>query len=362
MNVEDSRVSRPRAWWPITPGSAPGLLQIDPEAPKPQISVLAYRPESFVDAKLASVAEIKDYLDEWPAVWVNVDGLGDADVLEELGELFGIHRLALEDIVNVGQRPKAEPYQDELYVVLRAPSDATRRGVEQLSLFLGKNFLVTFQESSGDCFDGIRARLRQQETLVRSHPPDFLLYALIDAVIDAYFPKVESLRDRLESIESRILESPDRGSVARLLATKRRVLDLRRAVWPLRDCVSKLQRDAADYVSETTSMYLRDCLDHSLRLVELIELQREHVGDLMSTYMSVVSNRMNEVMKVLTIIATIFIPLSFIAGLYGMNFNSDISRWNMPELNWVGGYPFALSLMAAVAAGMLIYFKRKNWL
>ena len=362
MTLHPDPAPRPAAWWPIVPGSAPGQLQIDPDAPPPAITALGYSPEDHVEQPIERVAELEVFLPSWPSVWIDVVGLGDAEVLEQLGDLCGIHHLALEDVVNVGQRPKVESYKDRLFVVARAPATRRQRHIGQISIFLGSNFLITFQEDESEIFTHVRDRLHQKETLLREQPTDFLMYAVLDAVIDAFFPVVEDLRDRLEKLEERTLAEPDRGVVARILATKRRILDLRRAVWPLRDCVAKLQRDATDYVSENTAFYLRDCHDHALRLTELIEMQREQISDMMSIYLSAISNRMNEVMKVLTIIATIFIPLSFIAGLYGMNFNPERSVWNMPELNWAMGYPFALGIMAAVAVAMLILFRRKKWL
>jgi magnesium transporter len=232
---------------------------------------------------------------------------------------------------------------------------------EQLSLFLGRGFVLTFQERRGDGFDGVRARIEHGKALIRRSGADYLAYALLDAVVDGYFPVVESIRDELEVLEDEVLDSPERQTVSKIHAIKRRLQSLRRAIGPHREAINSLLRDSADFVEQDTALYLRDCYDHVLRLAERVEVYREQCADLMTTYLSMVSNRMNEVMKVLTIIATIFIPLSFIAGLYGMNFNPEISRWNMPELNWILGYPFALALMAILAGGLVLFFWRKGW-
>jgi magnesium transporter len=230
-------------------------------------------------------------------------------------------------------------------------------------LILGKDYLLTFQERPGDCFDLIRAGIRHEQSMMRlGLKPGLLAYRLIDASIDAYFPVLESIGDHLDRLDDQSAFAQSQTGFAELHGVKRELLMLRRAVWPLRDAINELRRETTPFVSAEASVYLRDCYDHAVQLIDLLESYRDISGDVRDFYLSSVSNRMNEIMKTLTVIATIFLPLSFIAGVYGMNFNPDVSRWNMPELNWRYGYQFALGLMAAVAAGMLLFFKRRGWL
>ena len=340
-------------------GQAPGMLSIDPAWPQPVIRVMAYGPDGYVEEQ-TEVDGLSSFLDAWPVAWVNVDGLGDEVVLRGLGEAFSLHRLALEDVVNLGQRSKVEAYDEDLFIVARTPSDWTRPA-EQLTLVLGSNYVLSFQETAGDSFDGVRERIRHGRGKIRKMGPDYLTYALIDAVIDSYFPILEEISGRLEALEEEVLDSPDQRTVAQVYEVKRRLLELKRTIWPQREALNSLIRDAGSQIGAETALYFRDSYDHAIRIAEMVESQRDLCSDLMSTYLSVVSNRMNEVMKVLSIIGTVFIPLGFIAGLYGMNFDPEISPYNMPELGWYFGYPFALTLMGATTIGLLIYFWRKGW-
>jgi magnesium transporter len=233
---------------------------------------------------------------------------------------------------------------------------------EQLSLIVGANFVLTLQERAGDCFDPVRARLRQDNSRMRALGADYLAYALLDILIDAYFPVLEHFGEALETLEREVLERPDAGLVTRIHALKRDLLELRRALWPLRDITSHLLRDETAFIGAPTRVYFRDCADHVFQLMDMLEIDREVASGLLDLHLSSVSLRTNEIMKVLTIIATIFIPLGFVAGVYGMNFKTEISPFNMPELDWYFGYPFALSLMLAVAGVLLIYFWRKGWI
>jgi len=295
-------------------------------------------------------------------VWVNVVGLGTEATLLSLAETFHIHSLAMEDVVNVHQRAKIDPFDENIYCVFRMPDSDKDQLTEQLSLFLGKNFVVTFQEGPGDCFDLVRARLRQEHSIMRQETqPDYLAYRLIDAVVDAYFPIVEGIGDRLDQLDDATTAGDNAQAFAELHRVKRELLMLRRALWPLRDAVSALRAEETRFVTAQTRVFLRDCYDHAVQLIDLVESYRDICGDVRDFVLSSISNRMNEVMKTLTIIATIFIPLSFVAGLYGMNFDTK-SPWNMPELAWYFGYPMALGIMAAVAGGMLVFFKRRGWL
>jgi magnesium transporter len=352
------RRSRPHL---IPPGTAPGTLAVDPEAPRPVISVVAYGPDRLVEETVQSPARLGELIERWPVTWINVDGLGDPSVVAEIGRLLDLHRLSLEDVTDVHQRAKVETYDHYLYIVARILQPCDRLETEQLSLFIGKKFVVTFQEMAGDHFDPVRRRLRDNKGHIRSGA-DYLGYALLDAAIDAYFPILEQLGERLEEIEDEIVLRPARTLIAKIHAIKRDLLTLRRAVWPLREALTALIRDPTDLVGKDTRLYLRDCYDHAIQLIDLLENYRELGSSLTDAYLSSLGMKTNEVMKVLTIIATIFIPLSFIASLYGMNFNTEKSPYNMPELTWRFGYPFALGLMAATAGSLLLYFWRRGWL
>lgn len=347
---------------PFQPGVAPGTIRIDPESPKPAIRVLAYGPERCVAEPVADPRRLADHLGRWPVVWVNVDGLGDADVLLSLAETFRLHRLALEDVVNVHQRAKVEIYEDHLFVVLRMPGTDPGGPTEQVCLFLGDGYVLTFQERAGDCFDPVRERIRHGKGRIRKSGADYLAYALTDAVIDGYFPLLESIGDRLESLEPLVFSAPERGTMVEILELKSHLREIRRTSWPHRDLAHALLREDTPRIEDSTRLYLRDCADHAVQITELTGMYREVATDLMNGYLSTVGNRTNDIMKFLTIVASVFIPLGFIAGLYGMNFDPDASRWNMPELSWGLGYPAVLLLMALVAGGLVVFFKRKGWL
>ncbi|MCA9592704.1 MAG: magnesium/cobalt transporter CorA [Myxococcales bacterium] len=344
------------------PGSAPGTLSADPNAPKPSISVMAFDADRLEERSLQDASEIRPFLEKYPVTWINVDGLGDADVIGSVGEVLGLHPLSLEDVLNVHQRAKLEEYEDYLYVVARQVQPGDEIVTEQLSVFLGARFVVTLQEEAGDCFDPVRDRIRKALGKVRKAQCDYLAYAVLDAVVDHYFPVLEGVSDRLELLEEEAIHEPRSDLPARLQHARHELLTLRRAVWPLREALSTLYRDDTPLVSDDTRVYLRDCYDHVIQVLDVLETHREIASGLMDIYLSSVSNRMNEVMKVLTVIATIFIPLTFVSSIYGMNFDPHRSRWNMPELEWDYGYPFALGLMLLMAAALLFYFRKKGWL
>jgi magnesium transporter len=345
------------------PGASPGLLFVDPEAPRPTMAVLSYGPGELEECPSAQPADLAALLGRRAVTWVDVDGLGDAGLVRDLGECFGLHRLALADVVHTHQRAKVERYEQHLFIVLRMLKPGERLDTEQLSIFLGRDFVLTFQEGiPGDCLEPVRERIRRGVGRIRGAGPDYLTYALLDAVIDGYFPLLEAHGERLEALEDEVIHRPDGDCIARIHDIKRDLLTLRRAVWPLRDALGVLLRETPDVIAPETRPYLRDCYDHCVQIIDLVETYRELGSGLMDVYLSSLSNRMNEVMKVLTIIATIFIPLSFIAGVYGMNFSPQASPLNMPELDWYWGYPFALALMGVVALGLLCYFWRKGWL
>jgi magnesium transporter len=357
--MESSRQRRARR---AHPGAAPGSLVIDEHSAPCTLRAIAYGPGGVEAHGLDAAADVKALLGAWPVVWINCDGLGDEKTLRELGDVFGLHPLALGDIANTSQRSKVEQYSGHQFIVMRMVSMDDRVRTEQISMVLGEGFLLTFQETVGDCLDSVRGRIEKAGSRLRESGADYLAYAVIDAITDHYFPVLETLGERIEDLEQETIEQPDQRAVARIHAMKRDLLALRRCVWPKREALSSLYRDPLPLIHEDTRLFLRDCYDHTVQIIDMVETYRELVSGLMDLYLTSVSNRMNEIMKVLTIIATIFIPLGFIAGLYGMNFDRDASAFNMPELGWPYGYLFCLGLMAAVAVGLLLFFRRKGWL
>jgi magnesium transporter len=326
------------------------------------ITVFAFSSEDIYEASGVSVVEAHALVGQWPVVWVNVDGLGDASVLEQFGAAFGIHRLALEDITNRNQRAKVEEYGDVYFIV--TPIFRFGEGLEdeQLCMILGANFVITFQEQpGGDCFDPLRTRIRNDVGQVRKRGSDYLMYSILDATVDAYFPLLERIGETLEDYEAAVLVRTSVAIVSNLHGVKRNLLTLRRAIWPLREAVNALVRDENPRITSDTRIYLRDCYDHIVRVMDLIETSRELGSDLTDLYLSQSSYRLNEVMRILTVFATVFIPLTLITGLYGMNFTTD-SPYNLPELHWKYGYIYSLCLMAAVTATTLYYFWRKGWI
>ncbi|HRJ79701.1 MAG: Cobalt/magnesium transport protein CorA [Planctomycetes bacterium] len=345
------------------PGAAPGTVAVDPEAPRSVLTLMAFGPDRFEEGRIEQVQDLKAYCDQWPVVWVNVDGLGDAHVISQLGEMFHLHKLAMEDVVNVHQRAKVETYGDQVFIVGRMVElDHQRVGGDQLSMFVGPRFVLSFQERSGDCFDPVRDQIRKARGRVRQSGPDFLAYLLVDAVVDHYFPVLERFGEIIEELEDSVVENPERGLIGRIHEAKRDLLTLRRALWPLREAVHTLYRDPLPLFAEETRLHLRDTYDHTIQIIDLLETYRETSSSLIDVYLSSLSNRMNEIMKVLTIIATVFIPLGWVAGVYGMNFDPESSALNMPELKWAWGYPFALALMLLIVMAEVYFFWRKGWL
>lgn len=294
-------------------------------------------------------------------LWIDVQGLADVNLIESIGKTVGLHPLVISDIVHTHQRPKLETYDEFLVVVLRMPREGSVFDGEQLTLVVCDHFLLTFQERPGDCFDPVRERLRSGKGRIRTVGTDYLAYSLIDAVIDRYFPLLESYGDRTEEIEAKVINNPVPSVVTEIHMLKRELLDLRHAVWPLREVVDGLLRDDVTVITDGTRIYLRDCADHAFQLLDMLEIYREMASGLVDLHLSSVSNRMNEVMKFLTMIATIFIPMTFIAGVFGMNFDRA-SPYNLPELGWQYGYAYALVLMLSSVAVMLYLFYRRAWI
>ena len=345
------------------PGASPGTLIADPLAGRTEIEVIAFGPGGLREETVAGPEGIEDVASEMAVVWINVNGLADLDLIRAISDKFSFHSLAIEDVVNTYQRPKADDFDNHIFTVMRRfEVQQNQLLAEQISAFLIGRYLITFQERPGDCFDSVRERIRSDKGRIRKSGADYLMYALIDAVIDSYYPLIEYYGEELQGIEEDVLKTPDVRHVNTPHRIKRDLMLIRRALMPEREAIGALLRDDSRLIAEPTRVYLRDCYDHAIQCMDSIEVLREIASGLVELYLSSQSSRMNEVMKVLTIIATIFIPLGFIAGLYGMNFDSAASPYNMPELRWPWGYPIALGFMALVAACMVFYFWRKGWI
>lgn len=367
------RLKRPRKRKRLTPpGAPPGTLLSRPNTPQPRIQCIVYGPDGIAETSVDSADDLPPLGEGQTVRWINVDGLGDAATIQKIGDVFGLHALALEDIVDAHQRPKVDAYDNHILIITRMPvgslseSDRGAAGerlrTEHVAIALGHDFVVTFQETPGDAFDPVRQRLRAPNGRFRASGADYLAYALIDAAIDAFFPLLETYGEQVEDVEMQVVEQPEIGQINRIHDLKRNLLTARRAVWPQREMLNALVRDESPFITARTRIYLRDCYDHTIQLIDMIETYREIASGLIDIHLSSTSNRMNEVMKVLTIISTIFIPLTFIVGVYGMNFDPDASRWNMPELGWRYGYPVVMLVMGAIAAALVWLFKRRGWI
>ena len=350
-----------------TRGLPPGeLVHIgEKKTDKVKITVIDYNISTFIEKEVQKVEECFSFKRKPTVTWINVDGLHEVEVIEKLGNCFDIHPLVLEDILNTDQRPKMEDFEKYIFYVLKMLyiNDKTHEiHSEQISFILGKNFVISFQESIGDVFDAIRERIRKGKGRIRKRSADYLVYALFDAIVDNYFIILEKIGEKIENMEEDVVSKPDPELLQDIYNLKREMVYLRKSVWPLREVINNLLREDSKLIRETTHVYLRDLYDHTIQVIDTIETYRDMVSGMLDIYMSSVSNKMNEVMKVLTIFAAIFIPLTFVAGIYGMNFNPDISPFNMPELNWFWGYPMALISMLLIGILLVIYFKRKRWL
>jgi magnesium transporter len=347
------------------PGSMPGTLKIDADAAPPEIVLIDYDERVANRLQIATPEDCTPYLDTTSVSWVDVKGFGSEEVLQRLGQVFTLHPLVLEDVVNVPQRPKLEEYDDQLLVIARmvmlkpnSPGFLT----EQVSFVLGQHYLLTVQEEPNyDSFGPVRDRIRTNKGIIRKHNADYLMYALLDAVIDGFFPVLEAYGEDLEELEDEVVANPSRQTLEKIHQMKRELLLLRRAIWPQRDAINSLIRDGSDLISHEVRIYLRDCYDHAVQVLDMVETYRELASSLMDVYLSSVSNRMNEVMKFLTVMSSIFIPMTFLAGIYGMNFNTEKSPYNMPELNAYWGYPVFWLVMVAIAASLIFFFKQKGW-
>lgn len=346
------------------PGTPPGTLtrRERQKLETPRIALLSYDESHFDEIEDATPAQCAELRDRPSTIWVHVFGHPEVEQLRELGRVLGLHPLALEDVLNSGQRPKTERFDGQIFVIASLPIALGSAIVtEQVSLFLADNMVVSFYESTADAFEPVRKRLREGGSWLRGRKADALLYALLDIVVDHGFPVLEQLGEQIEELETGILRAADRPSLSALHRLKRGLLTLRRMLWPQREVLNSLLVGGDSLIADATKLYLRDCYDHTIQIMDLIESYRDMTASMLDIYLSSVSNRLNETMRVLTVIATIFIPPTFFASVYGMNFDRGAGPWNMPELGWAYGYPALWVVMLITMIGMLFYFKRKNW-
>jgi len=322
--------------------------------------VFNYDESHYQEIKTEMIDEVLAYRNRPSITWINVNGLQQVDILEKIGTTYGIHPLVLEDILNTTQRPKIEDYDDYLYIVVKmifSQENSKDMMTEQISLILGKGYVISFQEEEeGDVFEEIRERIRHNQGRIRKMGSDYLTYALLDAIVDNYFLVIENIGEKLEAIEDELVDHSSPKILQSIHFLKREMIYFRSSVWPLREVFGSLERRESPLIQKTTTLYLRDVYDHIVQLIETVETDRDLISSMLDIYLSSVNNRLNEVMKVLTMIATVFMPLSFISGLYGMNF------YFMPELNWKWGYPVTVLVMGGVVGVMLWFFKNKKWL
>ena len=342
-------------------GLPPGtLVHIgEKKAETPKITIMDYDEAHFQEKEIKTIEECFLFKDKPTVTWINIDGLHQVEILEKLGECYGLHPLVLEDILNTDQRPKMEDYGEYLYIVLRMLNyndKSSEIESEQISLVLGPNFVFSFQEREGDTFNPIRDRIRNGKGRIRKMGADHLAYTLLDSIIDNYFIILEKLGEKIEFLEEELVTRPTPETLQTIHHLKREMIFLRKGVWPLREVISGLERGESSLIKESTRIYLRDVYDHTIQTIDTIETYRDMVSGMLDIYLSSISNRLNAVMKVLTIIATIFMPLTFLAGIYGMNFKY------MPELEWRWGYPVIWVIMVGIGVSMLLYFRKKKWL
>lgn len=345
----------------IKTGLPPGsLIHIgEKKAERVRIRILDYDENQFEEKEAKSIEECFPFKDKPTTTWINIDGLHQVDIIEKIGNKFDFHPLLLEDILNTEQRPKIEDFETHIYIVLKMlyyDEKIKEITSEQISIIFGHNFVISFQEKEGDIFDPIRERIRTGKGRTRKMGADYLSYSLVDSIVDSYFSILEKLGENIEDVEETMITDPKPETLHGIHSLKRKMISLRKSVWPLRDVLSALERSESPLIQEPTRIYLKDVYDHTIQVIDTVETYRDVLSGMLDVYLSSISNKMNEIMKVLTIIATIFIPLTFIAGVYGMNFEF------MPELRWRLGYPAIWVVMISVGISMLVYFRKKKWI
>jgi len=349
------------------PGEAPGsvVFRGDQKVDEIVLTIHDYDESTFNTIPIDDIENSLPYLNKSTVTWIKVNGLHDVDTLKTIWDFFEIHPLAREDIVTPAQRPKIDVYDNHLFIVARGISFQDEGGnqleSEQISVILGDNYVLSFQETGKEIFEPVIKRLDTGNNRIRKSGSDYLAYALVDTVVDHYYHALDLIGDQIENLENDIIENPKHDTLQRIHHIRRDLIQFRKSVWSLRDALNSLIRDDTKFFKKETKIFLRDVYDHVVQIIDSVENYREMIFGIYDMNMSALSNKMNEVMKVLTVIATIFIPLTFIAGIYGMNFDPEASPWNMPELEWYYGYPFSFGLMLLIAAGMLYFFKKKEW-
>ncbi len=341
----------------LTPGT---LVHIgEKKIDRAKITIIDYDEAQFQEKEAKAIEECFPFKETPTVTWINIDGIHDLEIIEKLGKQFDLHPLVLEDIINTGQRPKYEDFDNYLFIVLKMVMfDGKKNDIssEQVSILFGENFVISFQEKEGDVFDPIRERLKNSKGRIRKMGADYLAYCLLDTIVDSYYLILEKMGEKIEGIEEELVTNPTPQILQIIHNLKRDAIFLRKSVWPLREVVNSLERGESKLIKKTTRIFLRDIYDHAIQVIDTIETFRDMISGMLDIYLSSISNRMNEVMKVLTIIATIFMPLTFIAGIYGMNFKY------IPELGWRWGYAMVWAVILAIGVSMVIYFKRKKWL
>lgn len=343
------------------PGTKPGTLKAAPGANPTVIDLMAYSEKEIIHKENITINEIKEFLHPHYVTWISVAGLADIDKIKELGHLFNIHPLALEDVINVHQRPKIDHYENAEFVVARLDQISENVKDEQVSFFLGQHYLISFLESPNDCFAKTLTRIENPQSTLRHSGADYLLYELLDTIIDFYFPVLQTYGDAIDQLEDETIKRPSPKILSNIHKIKHNLVEFKRDVWSLRNALANLYRGENDLINAKTQVYFRDSYDHTVQIIDIIEGTLDRSSSLVDIYLSSTANRLNEVMKFLTVLSTIFMPIGFLASIWGMNFNTSASRWNMPELNMKYGYPCALLLMLVVSLCLIYYFKRRGW-
>jgi magnesium transporter len=347
----------------LSPGSS--VFTGDKKVDEIVITYFNYDEQQFEEKRIENIDELKNLKEKAKTLWVNLAGMHDVTIIEKVCEIFGVHSLMIEDILNVNHSPKIEEHDNFLFLILKMINFEKAQyelNIEQLSLILGKNYVITFQENIGDVFDVIRDRIRTSKGRLRKAGADYLMYRLLDSIVDNYFITLEYIDDKIEFIEEKLLEDSADSYLKEIHNLRKDILKLRRAVYPMRDMTYYLQRGENPFIQKSTVMFTRDLHDHIANNIETIENYREIINGVLEVHLTNASHKMNQVIKLLTMISTIFIPLTFIVGIYGMNFNTQVSIFNMPELNWKYGYLFVMCVMVVISVSLIIFFKRKKWL
>lgn len=347
------------------PGSAPGLLTVNPLSHPTEVQIMGFGPDGYMEKTCTTAVEIEKFMQSWPVVWVNVIGLSNVQLIEDVGNLFALDRLSLEDVLDTSHRPKVEYYENYIFTIIKGVQFGDQLESEQLSIFLKKNVVVVFEEKPGSSFTQVRERIRRGTGKIRLSGTDYLYYALLDEIIDKYFPILDKLNQQLVGLEDEIMIGTTNAQTTNVIQsvhhTKSDLLNLHKNIWPVADIINMIIREDTPLITKPTRGFMRDCYDHAMQANELTQFYRDTASGLLNTFLAYEGHKTNDIVKTLTIISAIFIPLNFIAGVYGMNFDPHKSPFNMPEIEWAYGYPFVLSLMLSVAIFMMIRFKKRGW-